>query len=77
MLAQVRTGGIDFFTPSALVIATLVPVAAINAVGFAFADYDQVWKAMDGELGAHVREAIAKVRPATPSRRCGTTASAR
>jgi tripartite ATP-independent transporter DctP family solute receptor len=61
MLAQVRSGGITFFTPSALVAATLVPVAAINAVGFAFADYDQVWKAMDGPLGAHVRAALAKV----------------
>ena len=61
MLSQVRSGAITFFTPSALVIATLVPVAAINAVGFAFADYDQVWKAMDGELGSHVRAAIAKV----------------
>ncbi|MDO9413846.1 MAG: TRAP transporter substrate-binding protein [Pseudolabrys sp.] len=61
MLSQVRSGGITFFTPSALVIATLVPVAAINAVGFAFADYDQVWKAMDGTLGAHVRAAISKV----------------
>jgi tripartite ATP-independent transporter DctP family solute receptor len=61
MLSQVRNGGITFFTPSALVIATLVPVAAINAVGFAFADYDQVWKAMDGALGAHVRAAISKV----------------
>ncbi|MGB3072264.1 MAG: TRAP transporter substrate-binding protein [Ottowia sp.] len=62
MLAQVRSGGIDFFTPSALVIATLVPVAAINAVGFAFSDYKQVWAAMDGKLGAHVRAAIAKSR---------------
>jgi tripartite ATP-independent transporter DctP family solute receptor len=61
MLSQVRSGGITFFTPSALVIATLVPAAAINAVGFAFADYDQVWKAMDGSVGAHVREAISKV----------------
>jgi TRAP-type transport system periplasmic protein len=61
MLSQVRSGGITFFTPSALVIATLVPVAAINAVGFAFADYGQVWKAMDGALGAHVRAAIEKV----------------
>jgi tripartite ATP-independent transporter DctP family solute receptor len=60
MLAQVRSGAITFFTPSALVIATLVPVAAINAVGFAFASYDQVWAAMDGPLGAHVRAAIAK-----------------
>ena len=62
MLAQVRSGGLDFFTPSALVVATLVPVAAINAVGFAFADYKQVWAAMDGGLGAHVRAALAKVR---------------
>jgi tripartite ATP-independent transporter DctP family solute receptor len=60
MLSQVRSGGIELFTPSALVIATVVPVAAINAVGFAFANYDQVWKAMDGALGAHVREAIGK-----------------
>jgi tripartite ATP-independent transporter DctP family solute receptor len=62
MLAQVRSGGIDLFTPSALVVATLVPVAAINAVGFAFADYNQVWKAMDGGVGAHVRAALEKVR---------------
>jgi tripartite ATP-independent transporter DctP family solute receptor len=60
MLAQVRSGGIDFFTPSALVVATLVPVAAITAVGFAFADYDQVWAAMDGKVGAYVRTALAK-----------------
>ncbi|ARN21747.1 TRAP transporter substrate-binding protein [Piscinibacter gummiphilus] len=62
MLAQVRSGGIDFFTPSALVIATLVPVAAINAVGFAFSDRNQVWNAMDGKIGAHVRAAIGKMR---------------
>lgn len=61
MMAQVRNGGVEFFTPSALVIATLVPVAAINAVGFAFANYDQVWAAMDGDLGAYVRGAISKV----------------
>jgi tripartite ATP-independent transporter DctP family solute receptor len=62
MLAQVRSGGVEFFTPSALVIATLVPVAAITAVGFAFSDYDQVWAALDGRLGAHVRAAIARSR---------------
>jgi tripartite ATP-independent transporter DctP family solute receptor len=61
MLSQVRSGGIQFFTPSSLVIATLVPVAAINAVGFAFSDYGQVWKAMDGKVGAYIRGAIDKV----------------
>jgi tripartite ATP-independent transporter DctP family solute receptor len=29
-------------------------------MGFAFADYDTVWKAMDGDLGAYIRAQIAK-----------------
>jgi TRAP-type transport system periplasmic protein len=60
MLSQVRTGGIEFFTLSGLILATLVPVASINGIGFAFKSYDQVWPAMDGALGAHVRGAIDK-----------------
>jgi tripartite ATP-independent transporter DctP family solute receptor len=62
MLSQVRSGGLTFFTPSSLVIATLVPAAALNAVGFAFKDYDQVWKAMDGPVGKFVRGKIADAR---------------
>jgi tripartite ATP-independent transporter DctP family solute receptor len=60
MLSQVRTGAIDFFTLSGLILATLVPVASINGIGFAFKSYDQVWAAMDGALGAHVRGAVIK-----------------
>ena len=60
MLSQVRSGGIEMFTPSALVVSTLAPVAAINAVGFAFSDYNQVWGAMDGKLGALVRATLSK-----------------
>jgi tripartite ATP-independent transporter DctP family solute receptor len=60
MLSQLRTGAIDFFTLSGLILSTLVPVAAINGVGFAFKDYDTVWTAMDGKLGAHVRGEIDK-----------------
>ena len=60
MLSQVRSGGIEMFTPSALVVSTLAPVAAINAVGFAFSDYNQVWGAMDGKLGALVRTTLSK-----------------
>ncbi len=40
-----------------------MPTASINGVGFAFEDYDSVWKAMDGKLGAFVRDEIAKSRP--------------
>jgi len=60
MLSQVRSGAIDCFTLSGLILSTLVPIASINGIGFAFKDYEQVWAAMDGDLGAHVRGAIGK-----------------
>ena len=60
MLSQLRTGAIQMFNLSGLILATYVPVASINGIGFAFKDYDQVWSAMDGALGAFVRGAIAK-----------------
>jgi tripartite ATP-independent transporter DctP family solute receptor len=60
MLSQLRSGAIDYFTLSGLILSTLVPAAAINGVGFAFKDYDTVWKAMDGPLGASVRAEIDK-----------------
>ena len=59
MLAQMRSGALDFMTLSPLILGTLVPAAQINGVGFAFKDYNQVWAAMDGELGEHVRKQIA------------------
>ncbi|NPU12798.1 TRAP transporter substrate-binding protein [Bradyrhizobium sp. 83002] len=60
MLSQIRSGGVEFFTLSGLILATLVPAASINGIGFAFPDYDTVWKAMDGDLGAYVRGQINK-----------------
>src|SRR6201991_279422 len=60
MLSQIRSGGVEFFTLSGLILATLVPGAAISGIGFAFPDYDTVWKAMDGGLGAHIRGEITK-----------------
>jgi tripartite ATP-independent transporter DctP family solute receptor len=58
-LSQIRSGAVDFFTLSPLILGTLVPAAQISGVGFAFKDYSQVWSAMDGDLGAHVRKQIA------------------
>jgi TRAP-type transport system periplasmic protein len=60
MLSQLRSGAIDLFSLSGLILATLVPAASINGIGFAFKDYDTVWKAMDGKLGAYVRSEIGK-----------------
>jgi tripartite ATP-independent transporter DctP family solute receptor len=58
MLSQTRSGALDFFTLSPLILGTLVSAAQISGVGFAFKDYTQVWSAMDGDLGAHVRKQI-------------------
>jgi TRAP-type transport system periplasmic protein len=60
MLSQLRSGAVEFFTLSGPILSILVPVASVNGIGFAFADYDAVWRAMDGELGAYVRAQIAK-----------------
>jgi tripartite ATP-independent transporter DctP family solute receptor len=60
VLSQVRSGAVEFFTLSGLILSTLVPAASINGIGFAFANSDAVWKAMDGDLGAFVRAQIAK-----------------
>src|ERR1700731_2265411 len=60
MLSQIRSGGIEFFTLSGLILSTLVKAASINGIGFAFPDYDTVWKAMDGDLGGYVRGEIGK-----------------
>jgi tripartite ATP-independent transporter DctP family solute receptor len=61
MISQTRSGGIDFMSTAGTNLQTLVPTAGINGVAFAFKDYAAVWAAMDGELGGHVREALAKV----------------
>ncbi len=60
VLAQLRSGALEFFTLSGPILATLVPVAAINGVGYAFKDYAQVWAAMDGPVGAIVRAEVAR-----------------
>ena len=61
MLSQTRSGAIDIFALSGLILQSLVPLAGINGLAFAFKDYETVWGAMDGALGAEVRGAIAKV----------------
>src|SRR5438876_4329964 len=52
MLSQIRSGGIEFFTLSGLILATLVPAASISALGFAFPVYETARKALDAALGA-------------------------
>jgi TRAP-type transport system periplasmic protein len=58
VLSQLRSGAVDFMLVSPLILGALVPAAPISDVGFAFRGYDQVWPAMDGALGAYVRDQI-------------------
>jgi tripartite ATP-independent transporter DctP family solute receptor len=60
MFSQVRSGALDFMSTSG-VNQTVVPVGGINAVAFAFKNYDEVWSAMDGVLGDFVRAQFTKV----------------
>jgi tripartite ATP-independent transporter DctP family solute receptor len=58
ILSQARSGAIEFCQPTGQVLSSILPVASINAMGFVFSDYGQVWPAMDGDLGAFIRAQI-------------------
>src|SRR4051812_48709956 len=61
MFAQLRSGALECFTLSGVnALSTLIPSASIYGLGFVFKDYDAVWKAMDGKLGALLRAQINK-----------------
>jgi tripartite ATP-independent transporter DctP family solute receptor len=68
LLTQVRNGGVEFFNQSSSILANFVPVTGIVNTGFAFRDYDAVWKAMDGDLGTYIRAQIAKTPIMTVSK---------
>jgi tripartite ATP-independent transporter DctP family solute receptor len=58
MLSQLRTGALQFFTLDGGILQSVVPVAAIQGVGFAFKNSADAFSAMDGPLGAYVRKDI-------------------
>jgi tripartite ATP-independent transporter DctP family solute receptor len=59
LLSQARQGAIEFCQPTGQILASILPVTAISALGFAWSDYSKVWPALDGDLGAFVRSQIA------------------
>jgi tripartite ATP-independent transporter DctP family solute receptor len=58
MVAQVRSGALEFMMADGGVLGSVVPLAAIIGVGFAFDDSRQAFRALDGDLGNHVRKQI-------------------
>ena len=58
MLSQLRSGALELFAQTGVLMSTLVPVASINGIGFAYPTYDKVWESLDGPLGSHIRKAF-------------------
>ncbi len=58
MLGAAQSGTLQLVAQSALVLARLVPEAALPCIPFAFHDTARLWPAMDGALGGFVRDAI-------------------
>jgi len=56
MISQLRSGGMEFVCTAGLIWGTVVTRASISGIGYAFQNYQSVWEAMDGDLGAHIRE---------------------
>ena len=58
MLAQLRSGALEMLTFAGGLLDTVVPVASIELVAFAFPSRPSVFAAMDGDLGALIRREI-------------------
>lgn len=58
LLSEARSGAIQFCQPTGQILASILPVTAISALGFIWSGYDKVWPAMDGGLGKYIRDQI-------------------
>jgi tripartite ATP-independent transporter DctP family solute receptor len=62
MMTQLRSGALELATMPSTVLSTLIPMASLTGVGFAFTGYDKVWAAMDGDVGQFIRRHIEKTK---------------
>ena len=60
MLSNLRSGAIQMMAIGDNILATLVPSAAIDNIGFAFKSPEMAWSTLDGAVGDIVRADIAK-----------------
>jgi TRAP-type transport system periplasmic protein len=60
MINQLRSGALEMYSASAIIISTLVPQAAVTGIGFAWKDETQIFSGLDADLGAYVRGELAK-----------------
>lgn len=60
MHRQLRAGAIEFLTTSCSSLQTIVPVAGMPGVAYAFKGYPELWAALDGDLGQRIRAELEK-----------------
>lgn len=61
MVSQVRSGALQMMYLPQAHLSSMDPRGALHSVPFAFKDYNDVWGAMDGTLGAYIRTIYTKV----------------
>jgi tripartite ATP-independent transporter DctP family solute receptor len=61
MVSQVRSGALQMMYLPQGHLSSMDPRGALHSVPFAFKNYDEVWAAMDGALGAYIRTIYTRV----------------
>ncbi|WP_256856676.1 TRAP transporter substrate-binding protein [Variovorax sp. KK3] len=59
MISQTRSGAMQMLSVAMANMTTFDPKASLS-IPYAFRDYDAVWAAMDGDVGAHSRRVISR-----------------
>jgi len=59
MISQTRSGAMQMLSVAMANMTTFDPKASLS-IPYAFKDYDAVWAAMDGDVGAHSRRVISR-----------------
>jgi TRAP-type transport system periplasmic protein len=59
MIPQLRVGAIEFLLVGDNILASVVPLAAMSGVPFAFSSYNDAWNTMQGPLGRYIRNTTA------------------
>ena len=58
MIAQLRSGATEMLAMPGAFLNSVVPLASIENVAYAFPNREAVFRAMDGDLGKQIRDAI-------------------
>jgi tripartite ATP-independent transporter DctP family solute receptor len=61
MVAQVRSGALQFLTEAGSILGGTAPIAQMNSLAFAFKDTKTAFAAVDGDFGNYIRSEVGKI----------------